>query len=138
MNYNLDFKNDVNNWFDLWNVHFDNEGKGNEDFKIRKVFLDRMFTEFEKIKSQIQSFSLPYQLWIFIDENDSCYDAIYIHTENPNKSPFPIKLESCENSSNNTELYDYVVSHGYEIILTSQEDENHIYIYDKNFGIPLV
>jgi len=39
----LDFQNNPNIWFDIWHWHFDWSGLGNNSYKRRKPYLDKLY-----------------------------------------------------------------------------------------------
>ena len=89
----INFSSDNDSWFDLFHHHIDNLGMSNDSWKCRKQHLDALFSLAEKYKSELKNYKKEFQFWILIDETDSFDDAIYLHTENPNKSEFPIEIE---------------------------------------------
>jgi len=42
-----------------------------------------------QVRARLINFQKPWQSWIFIDLESPDYDAVYIHTTNPYKVPFP-------------------------------------------------
>ncbi len=88
----LDFSGSEHSWFDLYHLHIDNSGLGNRSWKSRKQHLEALFDLAAKVEEKLQDYPKKYQYWIQIDERDSMDDAIYIHTQNPNRSNFPVRF----------------------------------------------
>jgi hypothetical protein len=112
----LDFSGSEHSWFDYYHLHIDNIGLGNRSWKARKHHLDALFDLAVKVEAKLQHYPKDYQYWIEIDEKDSVEDAIYIHTQNPNGSPFPIKLNfDNEGKVNNPAIFEYLKLKDYQI-----------------------
>ena len=78
------------NWFDLWHEHFDWEGYGEFSVRHRREHLAAMFVAFERAVRQLAGFKGPAQVLISIaPQHLSDNDALYVHTPNPNGTPFP-------------------------------------------------
>lgn len=78
-------------WFDFWHTHPDWYSKGNR-FPENRAMVAKITYELlcyaEKL-SQLRS--EPIQIFATICE-DTASNAVYIHTENPNGTPFPDKF----------------------------------------------
>lgn len=111
----LNFSCDENSWFDLFHFHIDHLGLGNDSWKSRQQHLDALFRIAAKMEAQLLNYSKDFQYWIEINEKDSTEDSIYIHTENPNETKFPIVInESCL-SCQSTKFTEYLSGFGYQI-----------------------
>ena len=86
----------LDDWYDLWHVHFDWYGRGNKKGKARAEHIKALFTAFENILNQTKTYQKPYQTFLSFNETDSSQDAIYFHTPNPNETNFPYTFESVE------------------------------------------
>lgn len=137
----LNFTDPDKAWFDLWHTHFDWRGYGNKSFKRRKPHLDMLFRHFDLLNEKAKMLKTDYQIWIMLLDFDSEYDALYLHTPNPNKSDFPYKIPKLSSTSNlkNKELDEYLNSiSGYKKFYTSTDDgENYCLLFKENIGIPL-
>ena len=138
----IDFdKTDI--WFDFFHQHIDNKDIGNERWKSREQHLNALFTLAEKYEIELSKMNCDYQFWININERDSDDDAIYIHTKNPNKSEFPVKVKNYHNlKSKNENLEKYIESKAYKIIRFPVYDENksemiNYYLYKDGLGISM-
>ncbi len=80
-------------WCDLWHVHFDWDGIGNDSVIDRKKHFSALFYAFRLAQLELASQPIPYQVFINISLQDSASDALYVHTPNPNLTEFPIPLE---------------------------------------------
>ncbi len=71
-------------WYDYWHYHADWPGYGNLSWKHRKAHLAAYGEVFQTFVRLTAGYSLPFQLWLFLDVEDSGQDAVYFHTPNPN------------------------------------------------------
>ena len=98
---------DTTTWFDMYHIHTDWEGKGNKNSTNRKNSIHLAY----KALQYLEEFTLKYpkeiQTWIFIHEN-SYEDAVNLHTQNDNKSPYTYSFEGNNtnwNITDNTNIY---------------------------------
>lgn len=139
----IDFENQENNWFDFFHQHIDNRDSNNKSWKSRKQHLDALFCLADKYEKQLIKLNRQFQFWININDSDSKDDAIYIHTENPNNSEFPIKVKSIPDlKSKNENLEKYLKEKNYRISRFKTFDENgkesiNYYIQKENLGLPI-
>jgi hypothetical protein len=135
----LNFSGDKDSWFDFWHTHADWNGEGNTDWELRIKFIDELFDFYNECKIKLSSYPQMYQLFIFILENDSSQDAVYIHTKNPNQNNFPLKLSSKQRVKiKNEKLYQHLKSFGLQIIINEFDQEVRYYLSDQNVGLPLL
>ena len=121
---NLDFDGEKT-FFDFYHFHIDNTGLGNRNWKSRKQHLDALFSIAETIEKKLVDFKKPFQYWIEVFDHDSYDDAIYIHTENPNESPFPTSLTFDSNFKiTNQNLKKYLESKNYTLLRKDMLDDN--------------
>ncbi|WP_266204153.1 hypothetical protein [Pontibacter kalidii] len=112
----IDFSGSEQSWFDFFHLHIDNIGLGNRSWKARKQHLDALFDLAGMVETKLQHYPKDYQYWIEIDEKDSVEDAIYIHTQNPNGSTFPFRLNfDNEAEVRNPVLLEYLKIKEYQI-----------------------
>jgi hypothetical protein len=83
-------------WWDLWQYHPDEPGWGNHGWRYRYPHIAALCKVFRTICSAHERFDTPFQTWIRIDGEDSAQDATYLHTPNPQQSPFPFTLVDAE------------------------------------------
>ena len=86
-------RKDQKKWCDFYHAHFDWDGKGNEDRTQRVRHLNALFRALRRAEAELRNYALPFQLFAYVDLRDSASDALYIHTPNPNQSPFPIPID---------------------------------------------
>jgi len=86
----LDFSSD--SWFDFWHVHLDFDGRGNGHLKIRKAHVQALFQLMDELDAALKTWGQPYQLWIELSRQDAGKDAVFVHTNNPNRDNFPFVL----------------------------------------------
>jgi hypothetical protein len=82
-----------NSWFDLWHCHIDWYGQGMLSKLHRRIQLHALFYVMRKIHKYIQHNKTRYQIFTVVYEKHSENDAVYIHTENLNGTPFPCDLK---------------------------------------------
>lgn len=138
----LNFTDPDKAWFDLWHIHFDNWGFGNQSFKRRKPHLDKLFRHFDLLAEKAKSLKTDYQIWIMLLDFDSNYDALYLHTPNPNRSEFPYKIPELSLKSNfkNKEVENYIngLSEYRVYYAEGREGDSYCVLFKENIGIPLL
>lgn len=135
----LDFSGSPEAFFNLWHNHVDWDGEGNQSWEKRKFYLDKLISSFEEAKSELMNYPIPFQCWLWIDENDSSQDAIYIHTVNPNEQNFPIEPEIFRTPKfENKKLEEFITQSGLHVAAHKDEDGFCYYLWDPNFGVALV
>jgi hypothetical protein len=81
-------------WYDLWHTHIDGEGMGNSSAAARALYLQALFSIFEKAIDQTRNWENPSNIWVLFVPENSEDDSLYVHTPNPNKgSSFPYPFE---------------------------------------------
>ena len=145
----LDFS-DTDQWFDMWHLHFDSKGFGNNSFKRRKPHLDILFRHFEILAEKIKGFKKEFHLFALLLDYESSGDSLYIHTSNPNMhSRFPLDFShlSVIDTLTNKDLQSYIDNlDGYVKLYgksqynkyTEDEDEAYCMLYKNNVGLPII
>jgi hypothetical protein len=82
-------KLDMRNWFDLWHTHVDWKSKATRARPQVARLTYRLLLQAEE-RAAIRSD--PIQLWATLCE-DTGQNAIYVHSENPNGSPYPYPFD---------------------------------------------
>jgi hypothetical protein len=77
-------------WCDLWHQHFDWEGFGDRGWVHRRRHLSALLVALSRARNELALSSQPYQLFAVVHVSDAGSDAIYVHTENPNGTEFPL------------------------------------------------
>lgn len=132
---NLDFSGGENSWFDLWHEHPDMNGKGNGSPSLRTETLNKLLETYSFLKTQLKSYPDAYQIWMLVSENDSGEDAVYIHTANPNGTPFPIQLDFCPGYNGSTQqINEFVGSTGFTVAEAIFDDEKYFYLFENGVG----
>lgn len=105
----LDIRSHEKNWFDFFHQHIFTKDIGIVSWKSRKQHLDCLFRLAEKYEKEVKYLNRDFQLWININEFDYEDDAIYLHTENPNNSEFPWRInDQPEKEATNRNLDHYL------------------------------
>jgi len=80
-------------WYDLWHTHFDWCGYGRRGRRHRRPHLEALFTAFGRALDQAKESRKPVQVFVSIASVAECeQDALYVHTPNPNGTPFPYRF----------------------------------------------
>lgn len=77
-------------WCDYWHTHFDWDGFGNLGWVHRRRHLKVLLVALERARRELATCGMSYQLFATVHPCSSTDDAVYVHTENPNGSPFPL------------------------------------------------
>ncbi|MBI0581308.1 hypothetical protein IEC97_28755 [Neobacillus cucumis] len=91
---------DNESWFNFYHIHLDWDGLGNGSVKIRREHIKAYFAIYKRVLNELKMFEKSYQSWILLSDEDAGRDAVYIHTPNPNKDNFPLKVEKLDWSCN--------------------------------------
>ena len=83
---------DPSAWWDMWHFHADWHGWGNLSWSYRRRFLEALVIIFRKVASVGPQLSTPFQSWMMLADDDAGGDATFLHTPNPNGTPFPAVL----------------------------------------------
>jgi hypothetical protein len=84
-------------WYDLWHHHFDRDGHSRKSGRARARHLSALFVAFRRVLRQTSEASRPVQVFLSIaPEWESNQDALYVHTPNPNRTPFPHSFEGVQ------------------------------------------
>lgn len=127
---------DTSTWSEIWHLHLDWYGYGDNSFKRRRPHLDKLFRHFEFLFEETKSLKAEFQLYAVILDFHSSNDAVFLHTPNVNNSQFPFKVEDLSKSTTlkNNDLNTYI-NHleGYEK-LYGEAKEAFCLLYVKGFG----
>jgi hypothetical protein len=86
---------DISSWFDFWHAHLDWKGRGNR-FPTDRMSVVRLTYELLRYAEVKAGGRLkPLQVWATVC-GDTGENAVYIHTENPNGTPFPYSFEGVQ------------------------------------------
>jgi hypothetical protein len=80
-------------WFDLWHRHVDWEGGGRLSRQHRNFELWALFKTLHRFERETHHLRERCQVFAYLYEQDSGSDAVYVHTPNPNGTPFPYEPE---------------------------------------------
>ena len=78
-------------WCDLWHQHFDWDGAGNASWRDRRRHLAVLLHAFRRAQAELASFHGEHQVFVIVSPSDSASDAVFVHTPNPNGTPFPVE-----------------------------------------------
>lgn len=76
-------------WYDLWHTHVDWDGRGNTDPEYRAASIATLFRILESPVAQSRDLHCPSNVWLLYVPGTAEDDSIYVHTPNPNGTPFP-------------------------------------------------
>jgi hypothetical protein len=77
-------------WCDYSHQHFDWDGLGNRSWFDRRRHLAALLHAFRRAQVELMHFCEPHQVFASVTPSDSANDAVYVHTPNPNQTPFPM------------------------------------------------
>jgi hypothetical protein len=77
-------------WCDYSHQHFDWDGFGDRSWIDRRRHLAVVLHAFRRAQAELSHFHGEYQVFASVTPGDSASDAVYIHTPNPNRTPFPM------------------------------------------------
>jgi hypothetical protein len=80
---------DMTSWFDYWHEHPDFKIKANRAKSMVANLTYSLLKEMEQLASERTD---PIQIWATLCENTG-NNAIYVHSHNPNGTPFPYTFE---------------------------------------------
>ena len=76
-------------WCDLWHTYVDWEGQGNASWRERRRYLSALLLMLARARKELRQYGKPYQVFALVYPRSSADDALYVHTPNPNGTPFP-------------------------------------------------
>ena len=85
----IDIGLDEGSWFDQWHDHPDWYGYGALSWKSRLAHLHALATAYRACAKQLEGLGEPYQVWMLVASDEPSNDAVFVHTANPNGTPFP-------------------------------------------------
>lgn len=86
-------------WYDLWHTHFDWPGHSRGSGRARRAHLDALFTAFRRVLQQAAAGTAVPDVQVFVSiapDAEAEQDALYVHTPNPNGTPFPYRFEGIQ------------------------------------------
>ncbi len=83
---------DRKKWCDLWHVHFDWKSFGNLGPIHRRKHLAAVCQAFRRAQVELALQPTPFQVFLCVYKKDCGSDAVYVHTQNPNGTEFPISF----------------------------------------------
>lgn len=122
---------DWNGWFDLWHIHYDRKAKGNrQPNKPYSNFLG--YQLLKEAEGRCATRSRPSQCFLCLYP-DVSNDAVYIHTQNPNKDSveFPYIMSDVTWGVTDNEILNEVVNINTHDIGRINTDEYNYYIVIK-------
>jgi len=99
---------DMTSWFDLWHTHPDWKGKGNRCPENRMASIQLGYSLLKKAEELARVAPRSIQSWLAVCPN-SLDDGVYLHSENPNGTPFPYPFEGVEWGASDHPVLDAVV-----------------------------
>ena len=86
---------DIESWFDFWHTHPDWKSKGNKNSDTRAWVTAITYELLKEVESITKPQGSRLQVWATIC-NDTGNNAVFIHSENPNNTPFPFKFSDVQ------------------------------------------
>lgn len=85
-------KLDMTSWFDFWHEHPDFKVRAN---RAKPMVATLTYSLLKKTESLASTRAQPIQIWATLCENTGD-NAIYVHSPNPNGTPFPYVFDGVE------------------------------------------
>ena len=128
----------ADDWYDMWHYHADWGGYGNLSWKYRLKHIEALCIIYKKFIENLPEFKKPYQLWIYLNQNDSGQDAVFFHTPNPNENNFPCKFNDAQWDISPIEVFFSKILSLPRIRCCQQEGEGSkiFMIYSPDHGVP--
>src|SRR2546423_6109307 len=80
-------------WCDVWHQHFAWHGKGNESGLDRRKHVSAVLAALRRARAELSGSSQAHQLFALVHPHNSGDDGVFVHTPNPNGTPFPHEFE---------------------------------------------
>lgn len=84
-----EYRIDAAGWYDMWHTHPDWRGDGNRSGRDHRRHLAAGFTVLRTLLRQASESGRPMQAFMTIDPMNSAFDAVHVHTPNPNRDSYP-------------------------------------------------
>ena len=79
----------LDGWFDMWHTHVDWDGDGSTSRMYRYAQLRTLFRLFRRIQATVKCKQFNAQVFAVVTECEPGQDAVFIHSANPNSTPYP-------------------------------------------------
>ena len=121
---------DLDSWFDYWHTHPDWSSKGNRNSEM-KFWVDRVtYVLLKLIEEKTKGNHHKLQVWATLCD-DTGNNAVYIHSENPNGTPFPEKFDNVEWKEKVPQVKGVINQDTHQVGKTSYGEEIVYYIRKK-------
>jgi hypothetical protein len=117
---------DIDGWFDYWHMHPDHKFRGN---RVRPLIARLTYKLLQAAERRIEARSKPIQAWALLHENTG-NTAVYLHSPNPNGTPFPYDFEGVEWGVTEPDEVRSILRQSHELGRCTFEDET-IYVIRK-------
>jgi hypothetical protein len=101
---------DIHEWFDLWHTHPDWERKGNKRLENRRSAIELGYKLLQAAEALCVKRAEPIECWVSVCQ-DTGDNGVYLHTKNPNGTPFPSMVEGIEWNPTDNQVLNDVVDH---------------------------
>lgn len=128
---------DEDSWFEYMHEHCDWPGYGNVSWPMRARHLEALAIVFRRCAEQLKAFSKPYQLWIYLDVHQAAYDAVFVHSPNPNRDNFPLVVEGAVWGIEEVSQYFQRMLPGHPLRAGRVGDGDSYYVYSPSIGLSL-
>lgn len=141
----LDFTGGANSWFNLWHLHMSGVARSstreevyieNRRWVNRKKAIEQMIEVYHFLADKLNLYPNPFQLWIEVHEESMDHDAVYIHTNNPGESKFPLQYETKWPGSN-SRLEEFIRQTGFVVAAIGASEAKFFLLYKTGIGEPL-
>jgi len=84
-------------WFDMWHLHLPRQYDGRRQEREERI--EAALYGLDLLSTGTVNFPFPTQAWVLLVGKRTIDESLYIHSENPNGTPFPYPFEGVEWSS---------------------------------------
>ncbi|PPA68425.1 hypothetical protein [Jeotgalibacillus proteolyticus] len=125
-------------WFDFWHTHLDFLGVAEKSLKIRREHIKAHIALYNRLLKQLEEFEESYQAWFCVHDRQTYFDAVYVHSPNPNDDSFPHKIQELEwNCKLPDSFKDLIDIQKFNVACYKFDGEVVYYIQSKEQGIKL-
>lgn len=115
-------------WCDHWHTHFDWDGFGNLNWAHRRRHLKALLVALQRARQELLACGRPYQLFATVYPRSSADDGLYVHTENPNGTEFPLDFGYAMQMSVLPPLLSGKVNLDHYVVMKAGKSENPYFI----------
>lgn len=135
LSYDLQVEED--RWFAFEHHHLDFYGYGKASGKHRREHIRGHLALLDRVLEQLDAFTEPFQAWINLNDTYPEYDAVYVHSPNPDDE-FPYQSESLYETTELPAAYrDLIDCTKYTVAVSKADGQVGYVVQVKGKGLPI-